>query len=71
MNNKENKVGIHFLSLGVGGPKTHIRPGFVVFRSRDIPMGTGSCASPVRAPLSSTAEGAPRLGAYSADVCGS
>lgn len=69
VNNKENKVGIHFLSLGVGGPPTHIRPGLVVFRSRDIPMETGSCASPVRAPLSSTDEGAPQLGAYSADVC--
>lgn len=69
MNNKENKVGIHFISLGDGGPPNHTRPGHVVFRSRDIPKETGSSASPVNAPLSGTDEGTPPLGACSTDVC--
>lgn len=55
VNNKENKVGIHFLSLRVGGPPTHTRPGRVVFRSRDTPMETGS-AGPATAPPSGTHE---------------
>lgn len=63
MNNKENKVGIHFLSLGVGGPPTHARPGLVVFRSRDTPDGDGAPrASPAKAAEQRTEEAAaPRL----------
>lgn len=63
VNNKENKVGIHFLSLGAGGPPTHITPGLLVFRSRDIPTEPGCCASPGGAPVSSADGGPPQLGA--------
>ena len=69
VNNKENKVGIHFLSLRVGGPPAHIRAGLVASRSRGLRTETGSRAPPARAPLSSAGEGAPRLGACSAAVC--